>query len=126
MTTQKTQDYMRIGIMVVQVLIVPGVIWIASAVTDIKSRVAVIESNVSRLTSLHEVFAQHERDNGIHQTPEVKRAVTYELVDKKIDAAISRIETKLDALQSELPPEWFRNYVEDLKRRVDALEKRSE
>lgn len=122
MTTPKTNDIMRIILVVAQVVVVPIVSWVAISLTDIKARVAVIESDIGRLTSLHQSFHEHEKDKGIHQHPDVKKAVTYEIVDKKIDQAIDRIERKLEEFQRNVPPQWFLERVEAIARRVEALE----
>ena len=122
MTTQSKQDLMRVVLLIVQGLMLPSILWVATSLVDIKQRVAVIEVNVSTLTALHREFNQHARDAGIHQAPDIKRAVTKEIVDERIAAALIRVEKKIEEMQTNIPPEWFRNYVEDLKRRIEALE----
>ena len=122
MTTAAKQDLMRLILLVVQGLMLPAILWVATSLVDIKQRVAVIEVNVTTLTALHQEFNRHARDAGIHQSPDIKRAVTKEIVDEKIEKAMARIEKKIDDLKENVPPQWFRDYVEDLKRRVESLE----
>jgi len=122
MTTEAKRDAIRWAGTVAQILMLAAITWVATAMSDIKTRVAVIESDLARLTVLHEEFNQHARDGGIHQHPDIKRAVTKEIVDERIAAALERVERKLEEMQTNIPPAWFREYVEDLKRRIEALE----
>ena len=102
MTPAGRNEVARWAMAVAQALMLLGVGIVAKDLSSIKERVAVIESRVTQLAEFGGAFTRHRLKEGIHQTPEQKRAATYELVDKQIDVAIGRIERKIDALRVRL------------------------
>lgn len=77
MTTQKQQDWMRVIVIIINGLMLPVSLWVLFTLVDVKQRVAVIESKIDR-------------------PAHVQRALIYEVVDLRVEAAFEKLEDRLD------------------------------